>query len=82
MPLMTSATLDNAPAPITASLLTKDALAARLCLSVRTIDNMVKAREFPPGVRIGKFVYWTEAAVAAWHTRVFSLQLNWRPGAP
>lgn len=76
---MTSVTLDNAPAPITASLLSKAALAARLSLSARTIENMVKAGEFPPGVRVGRYVYWTEAAVIAWHTRVFSVQLGWRP---
>ncbi|MBG6072977.1 MULTISPECIES: hypothetical protein [unclassified Polaromonas] len=40
---------------------------------------MVKAREFPPGVRVGKYVYCTEAVVATWHTRVFSAQLGWRP---
>ena len=68
LPFMTSATFDNAPAPITASLLNKDALAARLRLSARTLDNMVEAREFPLGVRIGKFVCWTEAAVTACHT--------------
>lgn len=77
---MTSAALDNAPAPINASMLNKDALAARLSLSARTIDNRVKAGDFPPGVRIGKFVYWTEAAVTACHTRVLGVQLGWRPG--
>lgn len=76
---MICATPDNAPASITASLLNKAALAARLSLSVRTIDNMVKASEFPPGVRVGRHVYWTEAAVTAWHTRIFGVQLGWRP---
>jgi len=76
---MTSVTLDNAPVSITASLLSKATLAARLSLSARTIENMVKAGQFPPGVRVGRYVYWTEAAVTAWHTRVFSVQLGWRP---
>jgi predicted DNA-binding transcriptional regulator AlpA len=76
---MTSVTLDNAPVSITASLLSKAALAVRLSLSTRTIENMVKAGQFPPGVRVGRYVYWTEAAVTAWHTRVFSVQLGWRP---
>jgi predicted DNA-binding transcriptional regulator AlpA len=76
---MNYAPLDNTSVAITASLLNKAALAARLSLSVRTIDNMVKAREFPPGVRVGRCVYWTEAAVTAWHTRVFSVQQGWRP---
>lgn len=76
---MTCATLDNHPVSITATLLSKAALAARLSLSARTIENMVKAGEFPPGVRVGRYVYWTEAAVTAWHTRIFGVQLGWRP---
>jgi prophage regulatory protein len=76
---MTRATLESNPTAITAQLLNKATLAARLSLSTRTIENMVKNREFPPGVRIGKFVYWTETAVAAWQQRLFSVQQAWRP---
>ena len=65
--------------PITASLLSKKTLCARLSLSTRTLENMVAAGQFPPGVRIGKFVYWTETVVATWQKRVFGVQEAWRP---
>jgi len=66
--------------PISMStLLNKQAVSARLGVSVRTLDNLVSTREFPPGARVGRYLYWTEAAVTAWHTRIFAVQLNWRP---
>jgi len=61
------------------SLLNKESLSQRLGVSVRTLEGLVAEGEFPPGVRIGRYLYWTEAAVDAWHERIFSLQLNWRP---
>ena len=64
---------------IRASLLSKQSLIARLGVSARTIENMVSAKQFPPGVRVGKFVYWTEGAVEKWQSRVFGVQLGWRP---
>lgn len=65
--------------PITASLLSKKTLSARLSLSTRTLENMVATGQFPAGVRIGKFVYWTETVVATWQKRVFGVQEAWRP---
>lgn len=61
------------------ALFTKDKLAEHLGVSLRTIENMVKAGEFPPGVRLGRFVYWSEAAVNTWQQRLFSVQQSWRP---
>lgn len=72
---MTSA---NTPS-ITASLLNKKTLSARLGLSTRTLENMVAAQDFPAGVRIGKFVYWSEAVVEKWLTRMFGVQKAWQP---
>lgn len=67
-------------APISMStLLNKQAVSERLGVSVRTLDNLVSSREFPPGTRVGRYLYWTEAAVTSWHTRLFAVQLNWRP---
>lgn len=63
---------------VTNALLTRDALAARLGLSLRTLDNMVKTRQFPSGVRIGRFLYWTEASVQTWQKRVFQAQESWK----
>lgn len=66
-------------APITAQLLNKKALSARLGLSPRTIENMVLSRQFPPGVRIGKFVFWSESVVSKWKARIFGVQEGWQP---
>jgi len=63
-------------API-AALLQKSDLCERLNLSLRTLENMVKAGTFPPPVRIGKRVYWSEAAVNTWQRRLFSAQEAW-----
>lgn len=65
--------------PITASLLSKKSLSARLGISTRTIENMVSAKQFPAGVRIGKFVFWTESVVEKWQSRVFGVQQGWQP---
>ena len=65
--------------PITSVLLDKKALSARLGLSPRTLEKMVKDGEFPPGVRVGRFLYWTEAVVAAWKERLFASQRTWNP---
>lgn len=75
------ATTSNAAShPISlSSLLNKEALSRRLGVSVRTLEGLVAEGEFPPGVRVGRCLYWTEAAVQAWHQRIFAVQLAWRP---
>lgn len=65
--------------PITSVLLDKKTLSARLGLSPRTLEKMVKDGEFPPGVRVGRFLYWTEAVVVAWKERLFASQHTWNP---
>lgn len=64
---------------IAASLLTKAHLCERLNISQRTIENMVKAGSFPPPVRVGKYVYWSEIAVRKWQERLFAAQETWGP---
>ena len=66
-------------APVAASHLNKAALCTRLGVSARTLENMVRGGKFPPGVRVGKFLYWNEISVAAWHKRMFGPQDLWRP---
>lgn len=69
-----------AATPITLSaLFTKERVAKQMGLSVRTLEGLVANGEFPKGVRVGRFLYWTEAAITAWHQRVFAVQLSWRP---
>jgi predicted DNA-binding transcriptional regulator AlpA len=59
---------------ITPILLKKTEVCARLSLSPRTLEGMVNDGEFPPGRRVGKFVYWTEAAIERWVVRHFGPQ--------
>lgn len=60
-----------------AELLDKASLCARLNISARTLENMVKAGTFPPPVRVGKYVYWSEVAVRSWQRRLFAAQEAW-----
>jgi prophage regulatory protein len=77
----TAPTAAVAPAPVTAiTQLDKTALCGQLAVSARTLENMVKAGAFPPPVRIGKRVYWTEAAVRKWQQRLFCGQEAWTGG--
>jgi prophage regulatory protein len=56
----------------------KAALCERLGLSERSIENMVKAGTFPPPVRLGRRVYWSETAVRKWQQNLFAAQENWK----
>lgn len=79
---MTKQTLQTAPStPDTPfpALLNKEQAAQRMGISVRTLDTLVANGEFPRGVRVGRFLYWTEAAILQWHQRLFAAQLGWRP---
>ncbi|MDT6962243.1 AlpA family phage regulatory protein [Cupriavidus sp. SZY C1] len=60
-------------------LINKQELCERLSVSERTIENMVKADAFPPPVRIGKQVFWSETAVRQWQRALFAAQENWSP---
>jgi predicted DNA-binding transcriptional regulator AlpA len=44
-------------------LLPKADVCARLGLSQRSLENLVNEGQFPPPVRLGKRVYWSEKAV-------------------
>jgi predicted DNA-binding transcriptional regulator AlpA len=63
--------------PKLSALLGKAQLCELLAISERTIEGMVKNRQFPPPVRVGKHVYWTEAVVRKWQQRLFAAQENW-----
>lgn len=60
-------------------LLGKQDLAETLGISVRTIENLVKANELPPGVRLGRYVFWTETVIAKWRRERFAAQERWNP---
>ena len=59
------------------TLLKKSDLCTRLNLSPRCLENMVKAETFPPPVRIGKHVFWSELAVRKWQKQLFAAQEQW-----
>lgn len=61
------------------SLLKKTDVCARLALSARTLEGMVKEGTFPPPVRMGKFVYWSEKSIHSWMVRQFGPQEAWKP---
>lgn len=60
-------------------LLGKSDVCAHLKLSLRTLEGMVKAGKFPPPVRMGKYVLWSQTAIDGWRARMFGPQENWRP---
>ncbi len=60
-------------------LLTKADVAERLCISERTIERLVKKRNFPPPGRWGKSVYWEESAVRVWLDAKLQRQRSWKP---
>ncbi|MDR7297057.1 putative DNA-binding transcriptional regulator AlpA [Pelomonas aquatica] len=66
----------NSSTPI---LLKKAEVCTRLSMSERTLEGKVNAGEFPPGRRIGKFIYWTEVAIQQWVVRYFGAQEAWMP---
>lgn len=61
------------------ALLDKQQVARALSISIRTIDNLVKSGDFPPGVRMGRFLYWSQRVIAAWRRNQFASQEQWRP---
>jgi len=55
-------------------------LCKKLSISARGLEYLVKRRKFPPPVKFGKFVYWSEVAVTKWQRRLFAAQEKWEPG--
>lgn len=62
------------------TLLTKEKVCTELGISLRGLEMMIQRNEFPFGVRIGKRLYWTSDAIAAWQIRLFQQQNTWTPG--
>lgn len=73
-------TSDSLVTPInTKTRLKKSEVCELLGVSPRTLDNLVMRREFPEGVRIGKWSYWTAKAIERFHERAFAAQESWTP---
>jgi prophage regulatory protein len=60
-------------------LLNKIAVTERLGVSDRTLEKLVRARKFPPPLRLGKQVMWAEPVVEKWLAQALAAQLAWEP---
>jgi len=50
-----------------------------LDVSDRTLEKLVRARRFPPPLRLGKTVRWAEPVVQQWLLSKLEAQLTWEP---
>jgi predicted DNA-binding transcriptional regulator AlpA len=64
---------------LTLGLLKKADICAQLGISPRTLENLVKSEQFPPGVRIGKWSWWSPKVLVNWRQREFAAQEGWSP---
>ncbi len=64
---------------LTAGLLKKAEVCASLGISPRTQENLVQSRQFPPGVRVGRWCFWRMKVLKDWRGRQFAVQEAWRP---
>jgi predicted DNA-binding transcriptional regulator AlpA len=58
-------------------LLEKSDVIKRLGVSERTLENLMKDRKFPRGLKLGKNAKWDEAAVELWLAQALAHQLTW-----
>ncbi len=81
---MSSATTSPTPPTTTPAnaRLKKAQVCAELGISPRTLDNLVERKQFPPGVRIGKWCYWSIKALDNFRERAFARQEAWSPMRP
>ncbi|RJX30868.1 MAG: AlpA family phage regulatory protein [Oxalobacter sp.] len=59
-------------------MLLKNDVAARLGVTERYLEKLVKDGQFPPSFRLGKRAVWAEQAVDNWLSELMAAQLNWR----
>ena len=64
------------------SMQSKSEVLSLLNISERTLENMVKKGNFPPGVRLGRQMFWLTQAIQKWQTASFQTQLNFEMDAP
>lgn len=63
----------------TPKLLNKVDVMEALGISDRTLEKLVKARQFPPPLRLGKNARWAEAVVLKWLELQLEPQTMWEP---
>jgi prophage regulatory protein len=59
-----------------ATMLDKTEVADMLGISLRKLEYLVSERTFPPGVRLGRRLFWLADAVERWRTEAFRHQLE------
>lgn len=59
--------------------LRKADVCAEFGISERTLNNLVARRQLPPGVKLGKWVYWTRKVLDNYRERAFQMQESWTP---
>jgi prophage regulatory protein len=69
----------NTEATTQISLLEKTDVIQRLGISERTLENMMNARKFPRGLKLGKRIVWAGRVVEDWLARELTYQLQWEP---
>lgn len=60
-------------------LLTKQQVQERIGVSASTLQKLVRTRNFPEPLRIGKYITWSEAAVERWLSIQLEPQIAWEP---
>jgi len=66
----------------TIRLIEKAEVIALLGISERTLEKLVRSKQFPETLRLGKRVKWLESVVLKWLERALSTQLAWEPLKP
>jgi prophage regulatory protein len=64
---------------VTTKMILKAEVCERLRVSDRTLEKMVRAKEFPAPLRHGKWLTWSEAAVDRWQRLAVESQMTWEP---
>lgn len=66
---------------LSARYLSKAAVLSMLEISERNLENIVREQSFPPGVRIGKKLFWAHEVVQSWLDDKFASQLQFKPSS-
>ncbi len=69
----------QAQPPSADTLCTKQAVAALLHMSERSVERLVNARHFPRPVTLGKQAFWLHETVQKWLDQKFEAQKSWEP---
>lgn len=75
MPLRFPMSVASSPPKLLSKLAVMDVLG----ISDRSLEKLVKARQFPPPLRLGKHARWAEDVVLKWLELQLEPQTKWEP---